>query len=323
MSTILVVDDSPVDRLVAERLILKNIPDARVLRASGGTEALGLLEAESVDLVLTDLNMSGMDGLQLVEAIRELYPQTPVILMTGFGNESISVRALAAGAASYVSKRGMPIELASTVNNVIALAHTDQTRHRLLSSQIRTATTFVIDNDPGLVQPLVTHVQDQIVLIQSEDVRDVTRIGVALAEALLNAIYHGNLEVSSDLRQDDESIFHLVVAERRRQEPYRSRRVHVKIDISPEEVRLSIRDEGPGFDAKAALDPSRKIDMERVGGRGLVLIGSFLDVVYHNAKGNEIHLIKYFGNDSKATSLVPGIKKPHESSKLRKTSALE
>ena len=103
------------------------------------------------------------------------------------------------------------------------------------------------------------------------------------------------------MRQEDESIFHLVVNQRRTEEPYRNRRVHVTVDISPTEARFSIRDEGPGFDVKKAMDPHRELDFERVGGRGLLLISSFLDVVYHNASGKEIHLIKYGAHSRERT----------------------
>lgn len=293
MPRILVVDDSLTFLVDSERLILKGVPHAEVLTAGGGEEALETLEAESVDLILTDLHMPGMNGLELVEALKENHAHIPVVLMTGSGSEAIAVCALESGAASYVPKGDLTYCLVPTLMKVLAAAVVCSRRRRLMSSQVRDASTFVIENDPALVEPLVNLVQEQIVRMQAADDRDVTRLGVAIHEALLNAIYHGNLEVSSDLRQEDESIFHMVVDQRRAQEPYRSRRVYVTVDISPDEARFTIRDEGPGFDAKKALDPNRELDFERVGGRGLLLIRSFLDVVYHNVLGNEIHLIKF------------------------------
>lgn len=300
MPRFLVVDDSPIDQQIAERLILKGIPNAEILTACSGEEALVVAESEQVDLILTDLMMPGINGLQLVEALKD-HAKIPVVLMTGFGSEFIAVNALTSGASSYVPKQHLKSMLVPTLTSVLSLAHIHHNRRRLMSSQVRAASSFVIDNDPALVQPMINHIQEEMARIRTAEDRELTRVGVALHEALLNAIYHGNLEVSSDLRQEDESIFHLVVNQRRTEEPYRNRRVHVTVDISPEEARFSIRDEGPGFDARKAMDPHREIDLERVGGRGLLLISSFLDVVYHNASGNEIHLIKYGAHGSERT----------------------
>ncbi len=67
------------------------------------------------DLVITDLMMPETNGLELVAAVRQLYPQVPVILMTAYGNESIAVEALERGAASYVPKSQQADRLSDTV----------------------------------------------------------------------------------------------------------------------------------------------------------------------------------------------------------------
>lgn len=301
MPRFLLVEDSLIQLRTLEKFIRRNVPDSEVLTASNGIAALEALQTTTVDLVITDMNMPDMNGLELVEKLRESHPLLPVILMTSYGSEGVAVKALATGAASYVPKKALRRELIPTMQNVLELAQASRFRTRLMSSQVHVVSKFVLDNDPSLVQPLVGLVQEQLVRIQTIDSRDLTRLGVALTEAILNAIYHGNLEVSSDLRQEDESIFHTMVDARRVMEPYKHRRVQITVDISTEEARFSIRDEGPGFDVKKTLDPDREIDLERVGGRGLLLIKSFLDVVYHNATGSEIHLIKYGRRPAKTT----------------------
>ena len=293
MTRILIVDDSPLERKRIEHLLNRRLPAYETVMASDGEAALAILESRPVDLILTDLQMPSMNGLQLVEKVHASYARVAVILLTGFGSEEIAVQALAYGAAGYVPKREMSNNLIDTIEQVLQLRKFNSTKLRLLAGQRRLLSTFVLDNDAELVQPLVSYVQEQILHFGCVGERDVVRVAVALTEALLNAIHHGNLEVSSDLRQQDESIYELVINERRQLEPYCNRRVHVTIDLSPEAAIFQIRDEGPGFDARAALDPRREFDFERIGGRGLLLIRSFVDVVYHNATGNEIHLIKY------------------------------
>lgn len=99
---ILVVDDSPVERVLVEGLLCKN-PDYTVELAADGREALAAIAANPPDLVVTDLVMPEMDGLELVRTMRSRCPRIPAILMTAYGDESTAVEALEAGAASYVS----------------------------------------------------------------------------------------------------------------------------------------------------------------------------------------------------------------------------
>src|SRR5262249_19808846 len=73
--------------------------------------------------------------------------------------------------------------------------------------------------------------------------------------------------------------------------PYRSRRVHVTARESPAEAVYVIRDEGPGFDPSKLPDPTDPANLERVTGRGLLLIRTFMDEVHHNPKGNEITMV--------------------------------
>ena len=118
------------------------------------------------------------------------------------------------------------------------------------------------------------------------------RVDLALHETLQNAIHHGNLEVSSDLRQDGEAPFFDLIARRRRESPYADRRLHVRGRFRRSEAVYIIRDEGPGFDPGTLPDPTDPANLERIGGRGLMLIRTFMDEVTFNAAGNEITLTK-------------------------------
>src|SRR5262249_9082757 len=102
----------------------------------------------------------------------------------------------------------------------------------------------------------------------------------------------GNLEVSSDLRQQGDEPYHRLAEERRRQPPYRERRIRFTARITRDKATFVIRDEGPGFDPARLPDPTDPANLGRVGGRGLLLIRTFMDEVYFNATGNEITLVK-------------------------------
>lgn len=293
MPRILIVDDLPIQIRVAERLLKRGLLDTETFSASSGRTALEVLAVKPFDLILTDLHMEDGDGLELVQEVRSRYPYIPVILMTSHGSEETAIAALQAGAAAYIPKRQVEKELISTVEKVLAHSQSGRRKLQVMKSLERCEATFVLANDVNLLTPLFEYVEEQIGYTAWFDETDVTRIGVALHESLTNAIYHGNLEVSSDLRQEDESIFHLVVNQRRTQAPYCDRRVFVSTKISATQLEFIIRDEGPGFDVKKVLDSGEPLDLERIGGRGMLLVRSFMDVAYHNALGNELHMIKY------------------------------
>src|SRR4051794_21262357 len=84
---VLVVDDNPIDRLRASRLVEQDMRCCSV-QAEDGVRALERLADHNIAIVLSDLQMAGMDGLDLVRAIRKEHPQVPVILMTAHGSEN-------------------------------------------------------------------------------------------------------------------------------------------------------------------------------------------------------------------------------------------
>jgi CheY-like chemotaxis protein/anti-sigma regulatory factor (Ser/Thr protein kinase) len=300
MAKILVVDDTRTDRVLAKSLLERRpgleALDCRTgltaLEAAGGEEALEILQREAVDLVLTDLMMPGLNGLELVETVRSRSPTLPVILMTAHGSEEIAMQALQKGAASYVPKRNLARDLLETVEEVLRLTSAERGQQRLLDCLTRSEAEFRLDNDPSLIPALVGHVCENLRRLKCCTENERLRVTVALSEALINAIYHGNLEVCSDLREQDEKAYRRLLEERRHTKPYTDRRIHVHTRESATEACYVIRDEGPGFDPTKLPDPTDAINLERISGRGLLLIRTFMDEVRHNDKGNEIVLIK-------------------------------
>ncbi|MBI5760705.1 MAG: response regulator [Planctomycetales bacterium] len=293
MHQILVVDDCVDSRRLAGAVLQSKVPDAEVRFAKSAEEALEAIAQAPPDIVVTDVMMSGMSGLELVEQLRSTHPTIPVIVVTAYGSEDAAVQALQKGAASYVPKRDIVQQLGPVVLNVLELAHANRNRQRVISCLTFQVSNYVLNNDTSLVPPLVGLLQEQLIRSGFGDGSERVRLGVGLHEALMNAIQHGNLELNSDLRQDDESIYYNLSQERRRTEPYASRRVFVTVKETPSEIRYVIRDQGPGFKPKQTLDPTDEANLERIGGRGLLLIQSFYDEARHNEAGNQITLVRH------------------------------
>jgi len=289
--SVLVVDDARVDQRWAGSIIEKQT-GMRPVYARNGVEALAAVARESPAAVLTDLRMPEMDGLAFVEAMRERFPLIPVVLMTAHGSEEIALQALQRGAASYVPKRRLSEDLRKTLEQVLTAGRAGVRRHKILDSETGSESTFLLESDVDLIPDLLARLHETSGRFRLFDENAAMRVDLALHETLTNGMYHGNLELNSDLRQDDESAFHALAARRRGVSPYGERRLHVTARFTHAEAVYVVRDEGPGFDPSTLPDPFDPAGLERVGGRGLLLIRTFMDGVAFNPIGNEITLRK-------------------------------
>ncbi len=130
MARILVVDDEvKMGKLVAQML---ERDGHTVIRTSGGREALVEIAARTWDLVLTDLRMSGVDGLAVLRAARERSPAPEVLMMTAFGSAETAVQAMKAGAADYILKPFAMDELRLRVRRLIDQRIAEQQSQRLV-----------------------------------------------------------------------------------------------------------------------------------------------------------------------------------------------
>lgn len=124
----------------------------------------------------------------------------------------------------------------------------------------------VIENDPTVGRRLLDELLDQLATL-GWGRRDIFGVHLAVDEALINAILHGNALDASK---------------------------HVRFCcwLSPEKVRVEIIDEGPGFDPDALPDPTDAEHLDRPGGRGVLLMRSFMSLVEFHNQGNHVILEK-------------------------------
>ncbi len=294
MTRVLVVDDCAVDRTLAGEILKKDAGFA-IDYARSGEEALQQIGLVAPDLILTDLQMPHMDGLQLVSIAREKYPRVPVILMTSQGSEEIAFQALQLGAASYVPKRFLHDRLRGTVQNVLQASIVGAYHQKAMECLARSDRVFELANDPSLFNPLILHFQEECVAMGICDHADRVRLGVGLGEALANALFHGNLELRSSLREEDADAYHSLAETRRRESPYQDRRIKIEVRLTRTVAIFVVRDEGPGFDATALPDPTDPANLEKVTGRGILLMQAFMDRVDFNPQGNEVTMVKHSG----------------------------
>lgn len=272
---ILIVDDDPD---IHQLLTFALRETGRYLESAfDGLEGLKKFEEAHWDLVITDVIMPGMDGMELLERVRSIRPETPVVVMTVASTAEKIVSAIREHAFSWFSKPFTTQAVQDMVDSALAaprimddievLSASPRWLELRLRCDLETATRalhFVREMDSGLPEP------------ERENVAQ------AFREILFNAVEHGG--------GNDPN-------------------VHVTVTYTRADGALlfRVRDPGPGFSfarlshaAVSNLDNSPashvmkrdKLGL-RPGGFGILLSRAFVDELIYNEKGNEALLIKY------------------------------
>lgn len=178
---ILIVDDEDVIR----ELCAKALRGYRILQAADGAEALSILEKETVDVVLTDIMMPQMNGLDLLKAVKEREPTQVVVVMTGYADKEIILRALKADADDFISKPINLLQLKTTIDKalekkalkeeLVQLKRMDRLKSDflgLISHKLKTPTTaislFIQNLAQGIGDPTDPVFQKTLSLIMEE-----------------------------------------------------------------------------------------------------------------------------------------------------------
>lgn len=275
LKNILVVDDDPAIHELLHAVL--ESPEWHVETAHDGLEGLARLKAKAYDLVLTDVRMPGMDGLELLKRIRRERPGTKVIVMTAQSTPENIIRSLRDQAFSYFSKPFSPNAVADIVTQAI--------ESQKCEDDIR-----VLSALPAWIALEVRcrlEVTDRLVQFMSELKMDLPAsdredIAMAFREILRNAIEHGG-------RFDPTQM------------------VDVACIRAERAIIYYIRDPGRGFSFNdlphAAISysegpPIKHMDYRlehgiRPGGFGILLVRKLVDELIYNEQGNEVVMVKY------------------------------
>jgi DNA-binding response OmpR family regulator len=291
---VLLVDDDPaVLGMVSDALSHFGIT---VHAFSEGGPALALLEdpaSPPIDMVLSDINMDGMDGFDVILRVKHIQSNMPVVLMTGQASLEYAVRAMRMGAANLFQK---PLALRELVKNVFHLVEMHR-EFRLaqdgLKGLLKETRYFSFRCEELDIGSLVRHLTDRLVPMGFASPTNVDVICMAFHEALVNSLEHGNLELDSSMKSDvfsETDPYTALRLERLSDEHFASRTVDVFMEATPDRFVVTITDQGPGFDtscAKYAAEDS----LHKQTGRGLAMIQMVMDEVTFNECGNRIRLV--------------------------------
>jgi DNA-binding NtrC family response regulator len=118
---ILVVDDE-LDTLMLLRVMIEGSTDYEVETTSNGFEALKILKGKDIDLIISDLSMPGLNGLELFDEVKNIRPDIPIIIVTAYGSLEIADEAMKKGVADFITKPFRKDNILFTINRVLELA---------------------------------------------------------------------------------------------------------------------------------------------------------------------------------------------------------
>ncbi len=299
MIDILLVDDSELEQRLAAELLRNNL-NYGFRFAENGRMALAAMQDVLPELVVTDLVMPEMDGLELVKAIRLQYPQVPVVLMTAYGDQSLAVASLEQGAVSYVSKASQAEQLLATVDRVVARIEIDRHADRLWGCLTNIDCSFLLDNDRALITMFVDMVQRIAANATLGDAIWRIGLGIALEEALLNAMHHDNLQHGAIPQaaapwKGQGELNGGSIATRSPPIPLCDRQIGLDVHLSRDGARFVIRDHGEDLDVTAESMRRLSSRLELGERRGMQMLRTLMDEVIYNDVGNQVTLYKRGG----------------------------
>lgn len=115
MYRILVVDDERIEREGIKYLLAEDKEEKKIFEAADGRQALAVLGSEDIDILLTDIKMPHMDGLELTKRAREKYPDLKIIIFSGYGDFSFAQEAIHYGVTDYILKPVDPEQFEKTI----------------------------------------------------------------------------------------------------------------------------------------------------------------------------------------------------------------
>lgn len=252
------------------------------------------LHASPAALLLVDAEV--WDRAPFRSALCAAAPSIPVVVLTrGDEPSDALVKHLKLGAATFVPRSSSKRELRATIRSLIDLTTRNPYRERVREFLHAGEVEMRLDNDPSTIGVAVGFLRDLMDGYRIADEGTRVRLGIALGEALSNAMIHGNLEIASDLRATNSEAYFDAIDSRLGDPRFASRRVDLVVRLRNDVLCFTVRDQGKGFRVQDVPDPTNPENLMRLSGRGILMMRAYTDRVHWNQAGNEVTLEKDLG----------------------------
>jgi len=290
MKKILVIDDEkPLRDLLKIALTEEGY---EVIEAKNGIEGVEKFKELNPDIVITDVNMPEVSGIEVARKIKEISKDTDVIIMTGYGTEELVIEALRNGASNYIKK---PIHLKElyTILDSIILKRETRKRYEIIKDVVNfEEKKIILDNDLSRVWGVVNQVFFNVPShIESKSIEG---LKLGLYEIIVNAIEHGNLGITYEQKKEalQKNTYSSLIKERIKQANKQGKKILIFSTLVPEKIVIKVHDQGKGFDISKlpkAHEPENLLDSS---GRGILLASLYFDTIDYKEPGNKVRLEK-------------------------------
>jgi YesN/AraC family two-component response regulator len=294
MKKILVIDDEEPVRDVLKAALVEN--GYSVFEAENGKKGVEKFIDVNPDIIITDVNMPEMSGIDVTKKIKDMKSDADVVIMTGYGTEDLVVQSLRSGATNYIKKPVDFKELMSILDSLI-LKRENRRRFEVLKEiVVREEKTLSIGNNIakiwGTVNQILFNLPQKIEEISVEGLK------IGLYEILVNAIEHGNLGITYEEKKEalSSNTYNKLLKQRLKEADTAGKKVTIKSTFSRQQLQVEIEDEGNGFNYKELSfleDPETLLSAH---GRGILLASLYFDVIEYHGSGNSVTLIKRFNS---------------------------
>ncbi|MCB1215969.1 response regulator [bacterium] len=294
--TILIVDDEEIIRNVLKRK-LEQSTDFIVHTAGDGLPALEIFERENVDLVISDLMMSEMNGIELLRNLKRLKPSIPVIIITGYGTLDDAIEAIHLGAEDFIKKPFDINDVIETIEKTFRKLAEEADQREIIRFIEDENIKLAIPSDFEFLNTVINYVFSHLKarwMVNDENLHDVK---VCMYEALTNAFEHGNLGIPGDeksrLLEISQQAWRDFLMERMNDPGNNDKQIEVNLQISDQRMSLRVRDQGGGFDFDNHFKDVEPELLFRSSGRGLLLIRSLMDEMWFEDGGRALVMVKH------------------------------
>jgi hypothetical protein len=250
------------------------------------------LEIVNPSLILMELPQEALAAFALVNQLLTRAVFTPLLLSTDMAIEPwITQNWVEAQWCSTGKENGSEVQKHWLDETLKQMHHRGFSR-RLAGYILEHECNFIMENDQAMLSFVIPTLQEELIRSKFCGSDEAIQIGLALREAAINGIVHGNLDISSQIMDQQPELFYALIQERRSQAPYNKRSLFLQSFLGQEQVEYRVRDEGSGFDVSSLANPTDPENMEKGNGRGILLIRSLMDEVAFNELGNQITMSK-------------------------------
>lgn len=285
MHSILLIAAGPEASVVTEAALREE--RVVVTRTSLGSDAHFLLNSAPFDAIvcaIDDLDAVSRDCIDVIEQAHEV--PTVIVVRT----EELPLRSFAINRRIVSAERGLQ-EVKTALRQQFRRVSPGERESTPKDTEFEF--TFKFKAEPGRIGKARAVAGGFIQRCMRIDDHELTRLELVLDEALANAVYHGSLEVCPQTwSQAKPTELKQMLAKRLDEQPYSDRQVCVGLCVTQSELRITVTDEGPGFEIArtAAVDDDEAV--HRKSGRGLLLMQAFADSVEFNETGNSVTLVR-------------------------------